>query len=333
MPPGPQRNANTGGLGTAVAALRPRLEAPRRGGLLSTPVAPNSHLLDGQKFMGRQRPVTPPENDGTTLFPTLLEKCDMPRSRPASSPLSFHKATGQYYVTRGGRRIYLGANGEEATARYHRLALGLGPARQAVAAVPITCKELANRFLAAQQANWRARRTTLRCYRDWLRHFLEEHGRLLASDLTVEAFAAWKLSLVERGYSAESINHYLSAVRAMFAFGVDTDLIARAPRLRRVRNVPTNHDVASGKPLYAPEALRSLLAAADVQMRAMVLLSLNCGFGPKDNAQGQSPAASGQRYDRAPEPPVRDPGTPRRAVAELLPLCAPRIRLDRRHRR
>lgn len=49
----------------------------------------------------------------------------MPRSRPASNPLSFHKPTGQYYVTRGGKRIYLGANQEEALNEYHRLALGL----------------------------------------------------------------------------------------------------------------------------------------------------------------------------------------------------------------
>ncbi|HSA27910.1 MAG TPA: hypothetical protein P5159_15360, partial [Phycisphaerae bacterium] len=50
----------------------------------------------------------------------------MPRSRPASNPLSFHKPTGQYYVTRGGRRICLGASEEGALEEYHRLSLGLG---------------------------------------------------------------------------------------------------------------------------------------------------------------------------------------------------------------
>ena len=30
----------------------------------------------------------------------------MPRSRPASKLISYHKHTKQYYVTRGGRRIY-----------------------------------------------------------------------------------------------------------------------------------------------------------------------------------------------------------------------------------
>ena len=50
----------------------------------------------------------------------------MPRSRSASNPLSFHKPTGQYYVTRFGRRIYLGADPRGALDKYHRLALGLG---------------------------------------------------------------------------------------------------------------------------------------------------------------------------------------------------------------
>jgi len=48
----------------------------------------------------------------------------MPRTRPTTKPLSYHRHTGQYYITRSGKRIYLGANLDEATERYHRLCLG-----------------------------------------------------------------------------------------------------------------------------------------------------------------------------------------------------------------
>ena len=51
----------------------------------------------------------------------------MSRSRPASNPLSYHKPTGQYYVTREERRVYLGCDRDEALLRYHRLALGMRP--------------------------------------------------------------------------------------------------------------------------------------------------------------------------------------------------------------
>jgi hypothetical protein len=45
----------------------------------------------------------------------------MPRSRPTSNPISYHKHTKQYYVTRSGRRIYLGSDKEQALEKYHRL--------------------------------------------------------------------------------------------------------------------------------------------------------------------------------------------------------------------
>lgn len=43
----------------------------------------------------------------------------MPRSRPASNPISFHKPTGQFYVTRAGKRIHLGADPDAALASYY----------------------------------------------------------------------------------------------------------------------------------------------------------------------------------------------------------------------
>jgi hypothetical protein len=140
----------------------------------------------------------------------------MPRSRHTSNPVSYHKPTGQYYVTRGGRRVYLGCEKSQALERYFMLGLGFQLAPQepkaATAVPPIAAKELASRFLAAQRANWRNPQSTLRTYKDWLGRFLKDHPRLWAQDFTAEAFAAWKLSLRERGYSAESINHYLVAV-------------------------------------------------------------------------------------------------------------------------
>jgi len=208
----------------------------------------------------------------------------MSRSRPASNPISFHKHTKQYYVTRGGKRIYLGSDKEQALEKYHRLGLGLQLTTvEEIAPDPlISAKELANRFIAAQRANWRNPEATLKCYKGWLGRFLRDHPRLMASDLTVETFAGWKLSLKERGYSAESINHYLSAVRTMYIFAEETDLIRKAPKLRRVKNEARVKLGAKDKPLYTPKGLQKMLGKGDLQMKAMILLALNCGFGPKD---------------------------------------------------
>ncbi len=211
----------------------------------------------------------------------------MSRSRPASNPLSHHKPTGQYYVTRDKKRVYLGCDKEEALLRYHRLALGM-PQVTSVSEAPaafgglLTVKELANRFLAAQQANWKAPETTLRSYKDWLGRFLKDHRRLRASEFTVEVFAAWKISLRKRKYSPESINHYLTAVRSMFNFADDLDLLERVPKLKRVKNEPPRPVGSREKPLYTIEQVHRLLEHADIQLKVMLLLGLNCGFGPKD---------------------------------------------------
>ena len=49
----------------------------------------------------------------------------MSRSRPAANPVSYHKHTKQYYVTRARKRVYLGSDRGEALKKYHRLSLGL----------------------------------------------------------------------------------------------------------------------------------------------------------------------------------------------------------------
>ncbi len=216
-------------------------------------------------------------------FEGILEVNIMSRSRPASNPISYHKHTNQYYVTRGGKRVYLGSDKDEAIKRYHKLGLGFEPTeKEAASPLGVTVKDLANRFIAAQQANWRNPKTTLKCYRDWLGRFIEDHPRSKASDVTVEKFAIWKLSLKERNYSPESINHYLGAVRAMFTFAEETGIVQHAPKLKRVKNEPRPRTGAMEKLLYTLEDMNKLLGRADTQLKVMIMLALNCGFGPKD---------------------------------------------------
>ncbi|MBN1817659.1 MAG: tyrosine-type recombinase/integrase [Sedimentisphaerales bacterium] len=146
----------------------------------------------------------------------------------------------------------------------------------------LSIKELANRFLAAQRANWRNPDSTLRSYRDWLARFIRDHRGVYASEFSVERFAAWKLSLKAKEYSAKSINHYLSAVRAMFRFAEDTGLVEKSPKLRRIKNEKVSQVGSKEKPVYTELQVHALLDNANIQMQAMILLALNCGFGPKD---------------------------------------------------
>ena len=76
----------------------------------------------------------------------------MSRKRPASDTISYHEHTNQYYVTRAGKRTYLGSDRKEALRRYHRISLGLDAVeRQVELPTELTIKELASRFIAAQK--------------------------------------------------------------------------------------------------------------------------------------------------------------------------------------
>jgi hypothetical protein len=61
----------------------------------------------------------------TTGVQSILEVKVMPRSRPASNLVSYHRPTKQYYVPRAGKRIYLGCERGQAVKRYHEMGLGM----------------------------------------------------------------------------------------------------------------------------------------------------------------------------------------------------------------
>ena len=66
----------------------------------------------------------------------------MSRSRQTSNPISYHKWTKQFYVTRAGRRIYLGSDEKEALKKYHQLGIGFESPQSELSPVVITVKEL-----------------------------------------------------------------------------------------------------------------------------------------------------------------------------------------------
>jgi len=48
----------------------------------------------------------------------------------------------------------------------------------------MTLKELANRFIATQRANWRNPEATLKCYTDWLGRLLAGKGEVMQIELS-----------------------------------------------------------------------------------------------------------------------------------------------------
>ncbi len=89
------------------------------------------------------------------------------------------------------------------------------------------------------------------------------------------------------------MGHIVSAtkckIRTVFRYGYDAGIIDKPVRYGPEFVKPSEaeirkHRAKSGKRMLTPEQCRQLLATADGQMRTMILLGLNCGFGNHDVA-------------------------------------------------
>src|SRR5262249_55047110 len=78
-------------------------------------------------------------------------------------------------------------------------------------------------------------------------------------------------------------------VKTVFKFGVENGLLDRPPRYgsefkKPDRSVLRRHRAQAGAKMLEADQLRRLIDAADVQLRAMILLGINAGFGNGDCA-------------------------------------------------
>jgi integrase len=76
-------------------------------------------------------------------------------------------------------------------------------------------------------------------------------------------------------------------VRGLFKYALEAELIDRLPRygptfVRPTAKTVRLHRVNQGPNLFAAEEVRRMLDAADVTLRALLLLAINCGFGNSD---------------------------------------------------
>src|SRR5262249_3126960 len=86
------------------------------------------------------------------------------------------------------------------------------------------------------------------------------------------------------------LGNAVQRLRTVFKHALDARLIA-APVcfgpafVRPSKKVLRVHRAAQGPKLFRADEVRRQLDAADGQLKAMVLLGINCGFGPTDCAK------------------------------------------------
>jgi integrase len=110
----------------------------------------------------------------------------------------------------------------------------------------------------------------------------------LVSDLSGEDFDQLRASLAKK-LGPVALGNRIQRVRSVFKYGFDEGLMDRPVRFGASFKKPNRKTMrrarqSGGIRMFEAADLRKLLNAAGVQLKAMILLGINCGFGQTDVA-------------------------------------------------
>jgi integrase len=205
----------------------------------------------------------------------------------------FPHAVGQWAKKIRGKMHYFGpwSDPDAALGKYlgRRVDLHAGRTPQPDPEV-LTVKELVNAFLAAKDALVDAGELASLTWGDYKTacdEIVAAFGKTrLVSDLRADDFAA-----LRNGMAAKWGHHRLSKtiqfVRCVFKHAYEAGLIDRPIRYgpgfkRPSKKTLRLHRAQQGPKMFTPDEIRRLMDAAGVQVKAMILLGVNCGFGNSD---------------------------------------------------
>ena len=210
------------------------------------------------------------------------------KARSDKFPLTLHP-TGQYCKKIRGKMHYFGADKKQALQRYLDQATylhGCHDARAARSKSAMALKELCDLYLRYQHARVIAGELSPKHYSDQidslskLASFLGR-GRRIRDIATVD-LQNYKRNLQNAYGSVHRLNLHLSIMKAMFHWARRNDILENIPNIDAVSR---GKIVCRERFTFDPPHVRKLLSKANVKMRAMIWLGLNCGFGCTDCAQ------------------------------------------------
>jgi integrase len=154
-------------------------------------------------------------------------------------------------------------------------------------------KDTCNAFLAHKQALLDVGELTPRTWGEYKAIcdlLVEKLGKnRLVDDLAPQDFAALRKHMASR-WGPVRLAVVIQIVRSVFKYSYEAGLIDRPLRFgpdfaRPSRKVLRRERASKGPRMFEAEEIRRILEAAGPQLRAMVLLGVNCGYGNSDVGQ------------------------------------------------
>jgi integrase len=210
------------------------------------------------------------------------------KTRSDKFPLTLHK-TGQYCKKIKGKLYYFGTDKKTALNRYLEQAAYLHAGKRPIPKSTennLSIKTLCNLYLDHQESRAMIGEIKLRHLYDQtslLRDFVKFMGpNRFVSDISTVDIQNYRKKLIKTGKSANTINNRIATVKAMYNWATDNEIIDHSPRLKAVKKITPRKEE---RPTFTERQIQILLEIANIQMKAMIWLGLNCGFGCTDCAE------------------------------------------------
>jgi integrase len=238
------------------------------------------------------KPSTHTDNPPALVNPPATTKSGK-RTKPYREfPLTPHPS-GRWCKKIRGRLHYFGpiADPDGAVAKYlaqkDDLHAGRTPREQTGA---VTVKDAVNAFLAAKESLRDSGELSPRTYTDYEDACREvcrviNNGRLL-TDLRPDDFTNLRKRLAKK-WGHYRVGKTVQYTRSLFKYAYDVEMIDKPLRFgpdfkRPSKKTIRLHRASQGAKLFTAAEIHALLAIAGPQLKAMILLGINCGFGNSD---------------------------------------------------
>jgi integrase len=208
------------------------------------------------------------------------------KTRSDKFPLTRH-ATGQYCKKIKGKMYYFGSDKKEALQRYIDQAPylhGSNHNSQKPVNDSMTLKQLCDMFLKYQFSKVKASGITAQHYNDQassLKKFMAFLGQSRRiKDISTLDLQNYKRKL-EKQYndSKHRLNLHISNLKTLFHWAQKNDILKQIPNIDAISR---SKIINKQRRIFTHEEISKLLEVADTQMKAMIWLGLNCGFGCTD---------------------------------------------------
>ncbi len=156
----------------------------------------------------------------------------------------------------------------------------------------MTVRDLCNRFLTAKNERVETGEITPRTFADYhatCSRLVDTFGKNRPVDgLAAEDFRRLRASMA-KVWGPVRLGNEIQRVRSVFKFAYDEALVDKPVRYGQSFSRPSRRVIrklrnGSGPRMFEAEEIRRMIGAAGVQLKTMILLGINCGFGNADCA-------------------------------------------------